>query len=244
MPIESLVPADWNLPESIRQRLGDQVGRQRAMQADGHVLLVLHQPPEPDEVHRRGALFWRSPEGKWKSSAYGDGPAALEKHLASFAQRIGHLDRQEDEARSAAQYFELLEALAPVLRAARNLHHTLQEARQMLPGDRNLLNFRDMAYEIERTAELLYNDAKNALEYAVARRAEEQAESSRRMAVAAHRLNLLAAFFFPIATLTAIFGMSLPNGLEAFGPPWPFVAVVGAGLVMGMALTLFVTRRG
>jgi Mg2+ and Co2+ transporter CorA len=79
------------------------------------------------------------------------------------------------------------------------------------------------------------------LEYAVARRAEEQARSSHAMAVSAHRLNLLAAFFFPLATLAAVFGMNLPHGLENVSPPIPFLATLGVGLVMGLFLRGLVT---
>ena len=64
---------------------------------------------------------------------------------------------------------------------------------------------------------LLYNEARNSLDFSIARRGEEQARSSHRMAVSAHRLNLLAAFFFPIATLTALFGVNLRHGLETGG---------------------------
>ena len=71
----------------------------------------------------------------------------------------------------------------------------LQEARKLVPDDRDLINLRDRAYEIERTADLLYNTAKNAMDFTIAVRAEEESRASRRMAVSAHRLNILAAFF-------------------------------------------------
>ena len=79
----------------------------------------------------------------------------------------------------------------------------------MCPDDRDLISFRDRAYEIERTAELLQTETKNAFDLLMARRADEQAESSRRMAVSTHRLNLLAAFFFPVAALSGILGVNL-----------------------------------
>ena len=40
---------------------------------------------------------------------------------------------------------------------------------------RELIEVRDYAYDVSRTAELLYQDAKNSMEIAVVRRAEEQA---------------------------------------------------------------------
>ena len=82
----------------------------------------------------------------------------------------------------------------------------------------------------------------DALDFAMAQRAEEQARSGERMAAAAHRLNLLAAFFFPIAALTALFGVNLRHGMETTSAPLPFLAVLGAGLILGGLLTLFVTQ--
>jgi hypothetical protein len=92
-------------------------------------------------------------------------------------------------------------------------------------------------------SELLENDARQALNYLVAKRTEEQAESSHRMATAAHRLNVLAAFFFPLVTLSAIFGVNLVHGLETANPPIPFFVVLAAGLMLGFVLKAFVTTN-
>ena len=43
----AVVPPVWEIPQVIRARLGDQVGRQRAMFHEGHLLLVLHAPAAP-----------------------------------------------------------------------------------------------------------------------------------------------------------------------------------------------------
>jgi hypothetical protein len=126
------------------------------------------------------------------------------------------------------------------MRAARHLHQVLQEARKACTDDRDIINFRDRAYEIERTAELLYSETKNSMDLAVARRAEEQTEASRRMAISAHRLNMLAAFFFPLVTLCAIFATTLRHGLEDVDPPLPFLVLVGLGLLAGIVLTVIV----
>jgi Mg2+ and Co2+ transporter CorA len=90
---------------------------------------------------------------------------------------------------------------------------------------------------------LLYEATKNTLEFSVAKRAEQQARSSYQMEVAAHRLNLLAAFFFPVATLTAIFGVNLKHGLESYPPPWGFMTIIAIGLALGAVLAVFVSRR-
>lgn len=241
---KSVLPPHWEVPREFRGRLGEQAGRQRAMFGEGHLLLVLHQAPRKDEVQRKGRYFWRSPEGTWNATEFGSGPNALKRHLDEYAESIEKLDRQEERAVSAEDYFVILDELAPIHRAAGHLHQTLQEARKMCPGDRHLIIFRDRAYEILRTAELLYNETKNSLDFAMAKRAEEHAGHSYRMAISAHRLNLLAAFFFPIAALSALFGMNLTHGLETSPAPLPFVGVLLLGLFFGFVLISFVTRRG
>ena len=48
-----IIPPTWNLPEAIRVRLGQSTyGRQRAIVEEGHLLLVLHKPPGPDDRGR------------------------------------------------------------------------------------------------------------------------------------------------------------------------------------------------
>ena len=81
--------------------------------------------------------------------------------------------------------------------------------------------------------------------FAIAWQAEQQAEHSHQMSVAAYRLNILAAFFFPIATLMAVFGSDLRHGFEdwdALNRPYLLLAVLAAGLLFGMVLTVFITR--
>jgi hypothetical protein len=240
MPAKSILPSSWDVPQKFRDRLGSKVGRQRAMFADDHLLLVLHAPPAPDQDERQGRFFWRKPDGTWISDQLGTGPGAVTKHLDEYAGRIDVLDKQEEKATAAHERFEILEALAPLQRAARNMYTVLQEARKQCPDAREIIDMRDRAYEIERTAELLTTDAKNALDFLMARQAEAQAESSHRMAAAAHRLNLLAAFFFPLATLSAIFGMDIRHGLEDLPTPHFFIAVILVGLLFGAILTCFV----
>jgi hypothetical protein len=235
VPQKSILPATWEVPAEFRSRLGEKAGRQRAMMAEGHLLLVLHAPPKKDEPDRKGRLFWRKPDGTWLSNELGGGPAALAKHLSEYSEIIDKMDRQEDVAWSVDEYYTILDAMGPVQRSARNLHATLQEARKLLSADRDLINFRDKAYDIERTAELLYNDVRHALEFAVAKKSEEQAVNAHQMAVQSHRLNLLVAFFFPLATLVAIFGSEMKHGLEEYlpHPYYLFYIVTGVGLVLG-----------
>ncbi len=242
IPKPSLLPPNWEVPQVFRDRLGRQAGRQRAMASDGHLLLVLHGVPKADDEHRQARFVWRDIEGAYRCNDLRGGVAVLDKHLDEYAETVEHYDDREEKAVDAEDYFEVLQGLSPVQRAARHLQQTLQEAREMVPEDRNLINARDRAYDIARTAELLYNEAKNSLEFEIARRTEQQAASARQMSVSAHRLNLLAAFFFPIATITAIFGVNLQHGFETQSAPLPFVVVLGAGLLLGVVLKSFVTR--
>jgi hypothetical protein len=242
----SLLSPSWQVPQEFRNRLGDQAGRQRLMAADGHLLLILHAPPSAGSAERHGRIFWRDASGKWTPSGVSPGQPGLGELLAEYERALDALQRDEDAAITAREYFDLLNRLNPMQRAARNLHQTIQEARDAAPDDRSLILWRDRAYVINRTAELLHNDAKNALDFAVARKAEEEAASSRRAATAAHRLNILAACFFPIATLAAIFGMELNNGLRDYDrlyAPLPMLVILGVGLFLGIVLMLFINRR-
>jgi Mg2+ and Co2+ transporter CorA len=215
------------------------------MFADEHLLLVLHKPPRPDQDEREGRFVWRKPDGTWASNDLGGGPGAVAKHLDEFGAIVDRCEKMEHDAKSSEDYFRVLEELAPLQRAASNLHNTLQEARKLVPDDREIINLRDRAYDLQRTTELLYTTTKNSLDFAIARRAEEQAQSSHQMAISAHRLNLLAAFFFPLATLCALLGVNLKHGLEDSPfSPIPFLVLVFLGLFSGMVMTTFVTRSG
>jgi hypothetical protein len=241
----SLLPADWSIPAALRDRLGSTAGRQRLLIEDGHLLLVLHAVPGADEIDRRGRFFWRNPDGSWRAAPKIDRITTLREHLAEYEREIEQLERAEDDATQARDYFELLDRLAPLARATRNLYGVLQQARETVADDRELIVVRDEASDLMRRSELLNEDARNGLEFAIAWQAEQQAEISHQMSVAAHRLNLLVAFFFPIATLMAIFGTSLHHGLEPWDQangPLPLLALIAAGLFCGVILTGFVTR--
>lgn len=237
------VPIDWQLPTGIVGRLGERPGRQRAMIADGHLLLVLHEPPAPGVSHRTGRLFWRDPAGNWRSSSHGAGVQALNEHLREHAQRVERLEKDLERADSAEEYYALLREVAPLHRSARNLHATLQEAREAVPGDASLINARDQSVEFERALDLLHNDANHGLDFTIARHAEHQAEAMYQMSVAGYRLNLLAAAFFPIATIGAIFGMNLRHGFEDAKYGGLFWLLLFLGLMSGIALAVLIAKK-
>ena len=241
--VTSLLPKMWEVPAGFRKRLGNRVGRQRVMLEDGHLLLVMHAPPAAGDTERLGRFFWRRPDGVWSSTERGAGFQSLLQHVEDYSARVSEIDEQEDLAASADDYFDVLNQLAPVQRAARNMYDVLSEARKLCSEDRELINVRDNAYELARRIDLLTGHTKTSMEYEVARRTEEQAKASHEMSRAAHRLNLLAAFFFPIATLSSLLGMNVPTGIENLGFPWGLLFVLGVGGISGLFLTIFLGRQ-
>lgn len=240
-PQASPLPKSWDIPEAIRNRLGRGAGPQRSMLEEGHLLVIVHRMPGPDERERVPVFFHRSPEGNWRGSeSKAQGPTAMTEFLTAYENRIHQLEDAETKASSATDYHLLLETTAPVLRASRGLHRAMQEARDMVKNDRELINFRDKAAGIERSAELLMQDAQFGLNYTAARQSEAQAESSAQMAASAHRLNILAALFLPLTALCSVFGMDIHSGLE--NRPDYFWGIIGAGIMLGLMVSVLVAR--
>ena len=164
-------------------------------------------------------------------------------HLTEYADRVEQLEKDLEGADNADDYYSLLREVAPLHRSARNLHTTLQEARELIPDDADLINARDQSAEFERALELVHNDASHGLNFTIARHAEHQAEATHQMSLAGYRLNLLAATFFPIATIGAIFGMNLTHGLEDPKFTGIFWLLLVFGLMSGIMLAALIARR-
>jgi hypothetical protein len=231
-----ITPPGWNLPEPIRARLGlKTVGRQRIIFEDGHLLIILHRPPTPDEETREGVLFWRPPDGNWKWSRGINGGAALNAHIQSYADREAELANSYDDAADSATLYKLQTEIAPVARAARNMHLALQAARDAVKSEKILIDARDRAYDIERNLELLLEDVRNMIQYRTMKEAEEQSRLGAEALRASHRLNVLAAMFLPLTAITGIFGMNFPSGLDQNNVVYFWLVFVGA-LALGLAL--------
>jgi len=193
----SLLPKTWNIPQIFRERLGDSAGKQRLMDEEGHLLLILHKVPKAnDDSERQAAFFWLSDVGEWKSIPAGGGLAALTEHLNEYEVLITELDDKVEKAKSARDYFSILHDATPVLRATRHMMGVLQQARDARKSDRKILLLRDRAVELERGIDLLTADAKAGMEFITAEAAAEQAEIAHQATMEARRLNILAAFFF------------------------------------------------
>ncbi len=213
------LPSSWGLPSAIKERFGKRTsGKQRAMFHDGHLLLVLHKMPKPGAREREAVFFWREPAGKWEFSERGGGLGSLKEHVELFAVAEEKLDKQYDRAGDAKDYFRILEAAAPIHRVAKDLHMALQAAREAVKADRDIIELRDEAAEVDRNLELLYVDTKNAIEFQIAQKVEEDARLSGQTARTAHRLNVIAAIFFPATAISSVFGMNLPSGFEVTSP--------------------------
>ena len=241
-PDIQIIPKLWTaIPEAIRNRVGREAGRQRAIFEGEHLLIILHQLPGPDEVERRPALFWRMPDGAWKSSPENGGSLALQNHLTAYTTRLDDLDKQEHAAQTAAEYHRVLEAIAPVLRSSRGMHRALQQAREFIKADRDLINLRDQAASVERTAELLLQDAQFGLNFTVAKQAEAQAQSAQRMENTSHRLNVMAALFLPLTALTGLFSMYVRA--DVADTPMNFWLIAAVGVIIGLVMSSFVVAR-
>lgn len=238
-----IIPPTWALPDSIRTRLGQTTyGRQRAIFEEGHLLLILHKPPGPDDRVREGQLFWRNPAGEWQFNRGGPGTGGLKRHVQAFTEIESKLTAEYEHAADITTLFDLVETLGPLTRAARNMHMALQTAREAIKGDPFLIEMRDQAYEVERNLDLLHEDVRNAIHHRAARKAEEQARLSEQALHASHRLNILAALFFPLTALASIFSMNFAHGLNERSPAW-FWLIFIVGLGLGFALKSWVTGK-
>ncbi|MGF1494548.1 MAG: CorA family divalent cation transporter [Microcoleaceae cyanobacterium] len=209
------LPSTWAIPDTIRDRFGQRSpGEQRAMLAEGHLVLILHKVPQSGDRQRVGAFFWRRPDGRWEAGKGGVGIQLLNKHIKEYSIAEEKLNHSYQAAKISEDYFEILETITPLQRATKNLYATLQAAREAVPDDRDIIDLRDWAGEIERSLDLLYQNTKNALEFEIAKKSEEQTRLSLASVRATHRLNLLAAIFFPLTAISCAFGMNLTNGLE------------------------------
>jgi hypothetical protein len=241
--MNSIVPDTWKIPPQLAARFGDSAGRQRAMHAEGHLLLVLHEPPRRNDQRAPSQIIMAGTERQMGLQYRWQRQRPLKKHVASFAERAEDLEMKMQEASCADDYFFLLQTIAPLHRSSRNLHATLQQARDMVAEDRDIIVARDSAGDIERTFELLHQDAKNGLDYTVARKSELQSQQSYEMALSAHRLNVLAAIFFPITALSSIFAMNPALAPETLLHTPIFWTVLGAGSLTGLLLSRSIMHK-
>lgn len=233
----------WVLPPEIEARLGGEtLGPQRVIAEAGQVLIVLHEPPGSGDSSRRGAYFLRDVSGRLTAPGNPDGAAGLKELLERYRQLFHECDKVYDAAVSAKDLFQLLERLAPLNRTSTNLASALQWAREACKEDRFLIRMRDESHELSRSFELLTGDARLALDYHIARNQEEQARRSVEMAESQHKLNILAAFTFPVMALATLMGMNLNHGLGTRSAV-VFGSVLGVGIALGFFVKGWAIKR-
>ena len=96
---EKRPPKIWDLPFDIRRQLSGRGGRQRAIAADNHLMLVLNRVPQPNSDQADTVYFWRNRDQKWHFSDRGGGFGALETVVQQYEDRIVELE----EALAAAK---------------------------------------------------------------------------------------------------------------------------------------------
>ncbi|MDP0501030.1 MAG: CorA family divalent cation transporter [Verrucomicrobiota bacterium JB022] len=234
------LPTDWALPHALLDRLTPSGGRQQALFADGHLLLYLHRLPDDDSPDREGVVFYRRPDGVWLNEKEPRGLLLLGEMLDDYDNRVDALDDRLDASQRVKDYYEILTAVHPILRAVRNLASTLDRSQEYIV-DPELLPYIERTHVISRTAELLLTEAKMAMDYAIAQDSELQSQVNLEMAKSSHRLNLMVALFLPITALASVFGMNLTSGLEGTGD-WLFWALMGIGALLGYLLRIFIER--
>lgn len=212
------------------------------MTAEGHLIIILHQLPEPGTTGRTPAIFWRSPKGDWTSTEGGSGLGALHAHFEHWREAIDDIEDQMQQPPSPENYFAVLQKTTPLLRTIRNSSRTMQDAREASP-DRTILLARDEAGELERAVDLLHHDAKNGMEFMIARQGEEQARRAHQLVISGHRLNLLMALFLPLTAFGSLFSMHLASGLEQWHAPWMFWSVVSGGGLIGLLLVFLISTK-
>ena len=239
-----IIPPTWALPDAIRKRLGQSTyGRQRAVIEEGHILLVLHKPPSPEHDKREGVLFWRNAGGEWQNSKGGPGIGGLKRHIGEYAELEAQLTREYENTEDATGLFDIMERATPLARAARNMRQALQDAREAVEGDLQVIELRDFADDVDRNFDLLLQDLRNAVDFKIAKEAESQARLTKETLKANHRLNILAALFFPLTAVSSLFGMNFSNGLDQSNPML-FWVILGAGLVLGFGIKSWVLAQG
>lgn len=236
----SYIPKTWDLPASIRKRLGVSVGKQRIMDEDGHLLLLLHAPPAAEDDERRNAVvFWRNATGEWKSTTGVGGLGGLDGHLAAYRAVIHRLDEEVEKAKTPREYFDVMRDMHPMQRATRHMLEVLQSAREVRPDETKLISLRDQAADLERAIELVAADARAGMEYSMAESASMQAAAALEANREAQRLNRLAAFFFPLVTLVTVFGMNSPDQVMKDDGFW---VVLGTGVCLGFLAFIAIAR--
>ena len=187
-------------------------------------------------------VFLRTPDGKWFCNGRPEGLKKLFLLLKQYSELVENLENELDDADTPDKLLDLIEKVTPLVRSSHNMFNTIQSARETIKSDAKIIEARDSAYEIQRNFELLHSDAKMALDHRIAKNAESDAAAGREAVKAQHRLNILAAIFFPLTALCSLFGMNIQCGLERFGF-FAFWIILSVGIVLGFIIKGWVLKK-
>lgn len=235
------IPSGWTLPAPLRSRLSERSGRQRAFREGDDLLLVLHKPPKANQHEREGVVFWRDGGALWRCSEGGNGVQALKLHVENYEKTVDEWEAAFGRADDAQSIFRVLQSVGPLGRAASNLNSVLVTARDLAPEASELVSLCDITADVQRAAELLYQDAKNALDFSIARQNETQSRLALESARSGDRLNLIAAIFLPLSAISGLFAMDVHSGIP--DTPQNFLFVGGGAIALGLFLGFVLGRR-
>ena len=72
--------------------------RQRTMEAEGHLLIILHAVPNPDDMFRNRRLTWSEPDAIWHDSEFQGGTDALKRPIQEYQVQLENFDEKVDQA--------------------------------------------------------------------------------------------------------------------------------------------------
>lgn len=223
-----IFPDNWPIPEDISSRVGEKAGRQRIIENATATLCILHQVPKEDDLDRYPVFCYINENDV---ISHPPGQITISDLIEEYRELIDELDQAYQDAKTPDEYFAILERVVPIGRAVMRSAVTVQSLREIYKDNKEILLWRDEFNEIERSAELIQTNAKNALDYENARSADQLAKLS-------GKLNTIAILFLPMTVVSGLFGMNLRNGIEDMHPSM-FLVVIAGSLVVSFFTYLF-----
>jgi Mg2+ and Co2+ transporter CorA len=242
--VSASIPEDWKLPESLLMQLGVLSGRQKCLNDEGHLCLVMHEPPSGEGSTRQRVLAWLAPEGEtWKFSSSKRIAPSFDTLLSAYEQHVDELEDTIDELEdpSLESLHSFLRSLAPLSRSLKNLSVVLDQAVVHCDDQRSLLESAEKAHALIRQCELMQFELQNDLQLRTHLNLEAQSRHQEEIAAAGRRLNLVVATFLPLTAVASVFGMNLLSGYEELPQPFFWLIVLGA-VAAGFGLSRFVSK--
>ncbi|BCX49941.1 hypothetical protein HAHE_38490 [Haloferula helveola] len=237
----SFLPEGFELEDDLADQLSNRSGGQRYVEGETEALMILHEVPQPKIPEREPIVFWRKGSGKWHGPDGEESLRGISRLLDRYQEAIDRHEATIDETEEITEVFSIIRHAGPIARATRNMATVLEKAAEADEDNRTLRGHRDRVRDLQRAAELLYQDAKLTLDFWQAESAEEHQQAAERSNVIAFRLNLMAGFFLPLVAVAGLLGMNV--AIPDFLMPW-FWAIISSGLVLGLIVLFIVGWEG